>query len=149
LAAVASGWRLSAIYRRQTGQYLTVTTGVDRALTGFVNQRPNQILENPYGDGSLRNYLNPAAFAQPALGSISGVGRNNILGPAFWQFDVALSRIFQTRESQRLELRAEAFNVTNSLRRGNPGLNFNNSTFGQITTALDARVMQFAVKYLF
>jgi hypothetical protein len=101
------------------------------------------------GDGSLKNYLNPAAFAQPALGTLSSLARNNILGPAFWQFDAALSRIFEIRENQRLEVRAEAFNVTNSLRRGNPNLTLNNSTFGQITTSQDARVMQFALKYVF
>jgi hypothetical protein len=149
LRTIASGWRLSTIYRLQSGPYLTATTGTDRALNGFTNQRPNQVLENPLGDGSLRTYLNPGAFTQPATGTISGIGRNNIEGPGTWQFDLALSRIFQLRESQRLEFRAEAFNVMNSFRRGNPGLNLNNNTFGQITTSLDARVMQFALKYVF
>jgi hypothetical protein len=140
---------VSAIYRRQTGAYLTAITGTDRALNGFTNQRPNQILEDPYGDGSLTRYLNPLAFSQPTSGTISGVGRNNILGPSTWQFDMALARAFQILESQRLEFRAEAFNVTNSFRSGNPNLNFNNATFGRITTAQDARVMQFALKFVF
>ena len=61
---------------------------------------------------------------------------------------------------QKLEFRVEAFNVTNSLRKGNPGAAStapfisttvppNSNTFGQITTSGDARVMQFALKYVF
>jgi hypothetical protein len=46
---------------------------------------------------------------------------------------MALSRVFAVREAQKLEFRAEAFNLTNSLRPGNPATNFNQNTFGQIT----------------
>ena len=104
---------------------------------------------NPYGDKTLANYLNPAAFAQPDLGTLSTMSPRNILGPPNWQFDMALSRIFQIREAQKIELRAEAFNVTNSLRMGNPNRALNQNTFGQINTSGDARVMQFAFKYMF
>ena len=59
---------------------MTVTTGLDRALNGDAGpQRPNQILGNPYGDkSSLTNYLNPQAFAQPALGTFGNMGTFNI-----------------------------------------------------------------------
>ena len=42
--ALLSNWRLSGIYRVASGSYLTVTSGVDRSLTGIPNQRPDQIL---------------------------------------------------------------------------------------------------------
>jgi hypothetical protein len=45
--------------------------------------------------------------------------------------------------------RAEAFNFTNSLRRMDPTVSLNSNTFGQIRTAQDPRIMQFALKYLF
>jgi hypothetical protein len=80
LRAVGSGWRLSPIYRILSGGYLTVTSGLDRALVGggTSGQRANQILANPYGDKSINNYLNPAAFAQPALGTWGNVGTASI-----------------------------------------------------------------------
>jgi hypothetical protein len=151
MRVLVSDWRLSGIFRASTGRYLTIFTGLDRALTGDASvQRVNQILGDPYGDrSSLTRYLNPTAFAQPDLGRISNMSPNNIAGPGTWQFDMALSRTFQVRENQRLEFRGEAFNVTNSLVRDNPTTTFNSNTFGQITSSLNARIMQFALKYVF
>jgi hypothetical protein len=160
LRKLATGWRLSGIYRWSSGQPLNVESGVDRTLTGVLRQRPNQIQANPYGDRSgrpLTQWLNPAAYALPDLGTYGNVGYNSIVGPSTWSFDVALSRTFNLREQQRLELRAEAFNITNSFRPsvagggfgGNPLVTLSNSTFGQIRNALDPRILQFAVKYVF
>ncbi len=73
---------------------------------------------------------------------------------------MALSREFPIREAYRLEIRAEAFNLTNSFRAGislpsllagASGVNttFGTPTFGQITSALDPRIMQLAMKFSF
>ena len=77
------------------------------------------------------------------------MGPSSLVGHATWQFDAALSRVFRLHEIQSLEARAEAYNVTNSLRPGNPNTGLNQGTFGQITTALDPRILQFALKYIF
>ena len=150
LRMLGTGWQLSTIYRQSSGTYLTISTGLDRVLSGqSANQRPNQVLENPFLDRNSLNYLNPRAFAQPAIGTIGNMRPANIVGPGTWQLDFGLSRIFKPRETQKLEFRAEAFNVTNSLRKGNPNTTLNSNTFGQITTSSDARIMQFALKYSF
>jgi hypothetical protein len=149
LRNAVSGWRLSGIYRWSAGAPLTITSGTDRVLNGVQNQRAQRILTNPFGSGTLTNYLNPNAFAVPALGSLGNMGPYTVRGPNQWSFDVALSRVFNLRESHRLEVRAEAYNVTNSLRRGNPVTILNSAIFGQINTSGDPRIMQFALKYLF
>jgi len=153
LRRLATGWRLSGIYRYSTGNWLTALLGEDRALMGDSRagvQRPQQVLGNPYGDrNSLNNYLNPSAFARPAVGTLGNMRPTNIEAPGTWQWDVALSRDFQFGEAQRLEFRGEAFNVTNSLRAGTPEVNFRNSRFGQITSSREARIMQFVMKYVF
>lgn len=153
LRLLATGWRLAGIYRRSAGSPLDGGAGIDRALTGTPGQRAHQILENAYGDrsaGPLTHYLNPAAFAQPALGTLGNLGRNSLRGPAQWSFDLALSRIFSVREGERLEFRAEAYNVTNSFRPTNPATNFNSlRTFGEIRNSGDPRILQFALKYVF
>jgi hypothetical protein len=149
LRMVASNWRLSPIVKIMTGSYFSITTSTDRALNGTPTQKVNQILADPYGKKTVDNYLNPNAFAQPASGTIGNVGRGSVRGPGTWQFDVSLSRTFQVREEQRIEFRAEAFNVTNSVHWGNPVTNLNSGNFGQITSASDPRIMQFALKYIF
>ena len=52
-------------------------------------------------------------------------------------------------ETQRMEFRADAYNLTNSFRPGNLNAALNNNTFGQIRTSQDPRIMQFALKYVF
>jgi len=152
LRLIGTGWRISGIYRYSTGAYLTLLSGLDRALNSVASQRPNQVVANPYGQKTIANYLNPLAFIQPDLGTVGAMGPRNIEGPAFWTLDTAIARSFQIREGQRLEFRAEAYNLTNSFRAGTtnaPVATLNSGQFGQITTALDPRLLQFAMKLIF
>jgi hypothetical protein len=150
LRAVASDWRLSGILTARSGSWLTVTTTNDLAFTGVPGQRVNQVSDKPYGDKSLTNYLNFAAFALPAPGTLGNYRRNSLTGPGFWQVDMALARLLRLHEAQTLELRVESFNLFNNFNWGTPVVNFNSGTFGRITTQEgDPRIMQFAVKYGF
>jgi len=155
LRAVASGWKFSPIFKILSGDYFSITTSNDQALNGLSglltnsSQRVNQILPDPYGDKSAGNFLNPAAFALPALGTLSNMGASSVRGPGSWQFDMALSRAFRVREAQRVEFRAEAFNLTNSFRMNDPTTVLNSTVFGQVTFAKDPRIMQFVLKYVF
>jgi hypothetical protein len=147
---LGTGWRLSGIYRFSTGDFMTIATGLDRALTGEVgNQRARQVNVNPFADRNSLTYLNINAFEQPVLGTVGNMRPGNIVGPSYFSLDLALARNFQVRENQRFEFRAEAFNITNSLRRMDPTASLNSNTFGQIRNALDPRIMQFALKYVF
>jgi hypothetical protein len=151
LRVLMTGWRLSGIYRYSAGSPMTISAGSDRALIGIGNQRANQLLENPYGASAepLANFINPSAFSIPELGTLGAAGRSNIQGPSTWAFDMSVSRIFRFRETQRLEFRAEAYNVTNSFRPGSPNTSVNNANFGVIRSSLDPRILQFALKYVF
>ena len=156
--ALAGDWRIALSGRVMSGTWFNATTGLDRALSQTPNQRPLQVSENVYADDKSADlWLNPAAFAQPALGTYSDIGVNNLLGPKAVMFDVALTRLvrFGTRQ---VELRAEAFNVFNIVNLANPNANLNSPDFGKIhvgTTGTaggslgQPRIMQFAVKYLF
>ncbi|MBI4263577.1 MAG: TonB-dependent receptor [Acidobacteria bacterium] len=147
--ALLSGWRISGIFRASSGNWLNITVTGDPARTGFGAQRPNRVLDDPYGDKSANTFLNPAAFAQPALGTFGDLPRNAVEGPRHWTLDASLVRAFRFNAAQRLEVRVEAFNLLNRTQLGNPVTNLNSPTFGRILSAGDPRIMQFAVKYAF
>jgi hypothetical protein len=169
LRMLASGWQISPIIRLQSGPYMTVNSGLDQALTGqTAYERVNQVLADVYQPNRTPNsYLNPAAFAQPALGTYGNLGTNNILAPGSIYINAGVTRTFKIRERQSLQFRFEAFNIPNHTNWGPPnGLSgngtatsnagfitpaaaFNNPNFGKILSADDPRIMQGALKYVF
>jgi hypothetical protein len=168
LKLAASNWQLSPLVKIRTGQYITVLTGVDNALNGTVTQRPNQVLANPYlPNRSVNGWLNPAAFANPAPGTYGNLGNNNLIGPKYFQLDVAVSRTFSIAEKKTLQLRGEVFNLPNYVNFGSPVSTLNSTgTFGKIQSDIpgtgvvdaggnagvgagDPRIMQFALKFVF
>ncbi len=81
LGRLASDWRLSVINEHRTGEALNLNTGIDNELNGensFSFEEPNQLLKNPHGSGL--NFLNPAAFGTPALGTYGNVGVYSLHG---------------------------------------------------------------------
>jgi len=160
---VGSGWKVAGFYRAYSGAPVNVTTSVDVLQSGASGQRPN-LVADPYGTNAFTQYLIPGSFAAATAGTLGNLGRFALTGPTYWNVDMALSRAFRIRERQSIEVRAEAFNLTNSLRLGNPTTNFNSTLFGKITSTYsnsngtgpqngassnDSRVMQFAMKYVF
>ena len=162
---LASGWKVSGIYRAMSAPLVTVGLSTDNSLTGVfgpaANLRPNYAGGNTLCDNpSPSCWINAAAFAVPAPGTFGNLGRSAIKAPKFWQFDMALSRQFRIREGQTLEFRGEAFNLTNSQRSGisppslqsgasGVNLTFGSPGFGTVTSSLDPRIMQVAAKITF
>jgi hypothetical protein len=154
---LASNWRVSGIYTYRSGQWINIITGQDNALTGQLNQRPNQVSDDVYGPKTLNNYLNRAAFAAPAPGTFGNVEYRSVEGPVFWTIDAAFSRLIRLGGTRNLELRVEAFNLTNHFNWGTPTTtptsgvaNLSSNQFGRITSNGGAqRIMQFGVKYGF
>ena len=149
--AVASNWRFSALYRASSGAPLTVTSGVDRALSGLGGQAADQVLDDVYLDqsGDLNSlYFDRGAFALPALGSYGNVPPFSFRGFATWSLDVALSRLFSIG-THRIEARWEVFNPFNATVPNDPTTALSSPNFGRVTTMRDPRIMQFALKYVF
>ena len=159
---LGSNWQVSAIVTIQSGVAITVLSGLDNALTGTSDQFPNLVLSSPLAANrgtENRTWLNPLAFAQPALGTFGDVSPGSISGPGLVDVDMALSRIFRIRERMSLELRGEAFNIANHVNPGDPNntgtlpggvdITLTDANFGKIVSALDPRIMQVAMKFFF
>ena len=154
LRAVASDWRLSGVLSARSGQWLNIVVSGDPAGTGIhrqaTGQRPNRVSDDVYGQQTLAQSLNPAAFAVPAPGTYGNEIHRNVQGPGFWEINLAVSRLLRFAETKNLELRMEAFNLLNNFNWGDPQVNFSSPLFGRITSqAGDPRVVQFSVKYGF
>jgi hypothetical protein len=160
LRRVGSDWRGSATVSMFSGDPITIVTGVDNALNGInsTTQYANQILPNVYGNKSFASligaganslWLNPAAFTQPAAGTLGNMAPGSVRGPGTLVFNAGLSRLFPIRERQTVELRAEAQNALNRTNFADPSGALNSNTFGRIQASGPARIMQFALKYAF
>ena len=110
------GWQLNSIITVQSGRPIGIITSNDTSGTFNFHQRPNVV---PGVDPILPHwspttgYLNPLAFAQPADGTFGDLGRNQIFGPGFWDYDFSVSKNFPLRDRLSLQFRAEFFNIFN------------------------------------
>jgi hypothetical protein len=155
--AVLGGWRYSPIFMAHTGTPVNVTRGTNPAsiLPGLrpdVSGDPNI----PRGDRSIYHWFNTAAFSVPS--NIAGnsflpgdARRNLVIGPAYVNLDSSLAKDFKIAEKYTLDVRAEAFNTSNTVHLGGPDSSFSSGTFGQINRVLGStnREAQLAAKIIF
>jgi hypothetical protein len=149
---IASNWRVSGIYNAASGPWLNITTGQDNSGNGLNSQRPNKVSDDVYGAKTVGAYLNRAAFAQPAPGTFGDLPIYAVKGPGRWTIDLAISRTVNLTSTQNVELRLEAFNITNHFNYDVPATNLNLGTFGRITRLAPGtapRILQFGLKYGF
>jgi len=156
LRLVAGGWQWTGLFTTRTGEPLNVTISPDQAFSGTGNQRPNVVgsptLSGGRGlDTELTEWFNIAAFALPAAGTFGNAGRDVITAPGTANVNAGLFKTFPLplREGTKIEFRSEFFNLFNRVNLSNPNTTFASSTFGRITSAGSARVLQFALKLLF
>ena len=159
-STIAGGWSLQWIATVQDGQPFTVACSATTAAGLGCNalKVPGQSL---YTDSNkVAHFLNASAFANPSSSATGlaalGGSPTQVAGPAYRRLDLSLFRKIALVDQVRLELRAEAFNITNTPNFSAPGssnapagsLNFTSpSTFASITSTRDnSRQLQFAGK---
>lgn len=79
-------------------------------------------------------------------GELGTLGLRTIEGPGNWFLDANIQKSVLIAESKRLTFRVDASNVLNHPTPGNPSLNINSGTFGQITTKEGSRTVQAQVR---
>ncbi len=145
-------WSLTGILTLQSGVPVAVTQATNtNAFAGFGIQRPN-LVGGPTLSSAQRTvsrWFDTGAFSTAPQFTVGSASRNPVRGPGYRNLDVALARRVPIHGASAIELRAEAFNLTNMPALGAPNGTFGSPAFGTITTALDPRVIQFAVKFLF
>ncbi|HZT31874.1 MAG TPA: carboxypeptidase regulatory-like domain-containing protein [Bryobacteraceae bacterium] len=155
LARAAFGsWEMSGIWTVQSADALTILAGKDQSQTALGQDRAE--ISGPAQGGTACgsaapcvNFLNPASFHQPAIGTFGNVGRNSVNGPGLFNWDMACMKNFPFHERFRFQLRAEFFNIFNTVNFADPSTTLSSAGFGSIRAANDPRISQLALKFYF
>jgi Carboxypeptidase regulatory-like domain len=157
------GWQLNAIVTLTTGTPFTVTAP-DESSTGGSHQSRANCIADPYtgassdpsqiaGGTAPGFFLNPTAFAIPALGTFGTCAPRSFHGPGLENADLSVFKDFVFTERFRMQFRSEFFNALNHPNFGNPSASIAASSigsFGKVTSTItDPREIQFALKLYF
>jgi Carboxypeptidase regulatory-like domain/TonB dependent receptor len=142
--AILKGWAVDGIVQASSAPPIDVTAFNTQPSPGFFVLQANVVPGQPYWipdpTQPSGRALNPAAFSEPAPGTMGDFPRNSLRSPySIDQTDLALRRRFNLTERLKLDLRAEYFNVFNHPMFGAPGLYQPNSevglaNFGKVST---------------
>ena len=149
---LAGGWEIAGIVKLQSGLPLAISQITNfNAFAGFGTERPNRVGDPnlPSGQRSLSRYFKTGALTQAPQFSIGNSSRNPVRGPGYQDADLLVGKAFALSESLHLEFRTEVFNVSNTPPLGAPNMVLGNPAFGTITSALDPRVFELALKLSF
>ncbi len=117
-----------------------------------INHNPRSGLRSATGVGQ---WVNPAAFTTPPVGTIGTANRNPFYGPGLNFWDMALEKNVHLTESMYFQLRLETFNSFNHANFAAPVDVVGNQKFGQIVTVQGittngaGRVVQLGGKFYF
>jgi len=154
--AVLGGWQWSGILTAKSGLPISIgpVTGVGAGVNGF-NQRPNIVpgVSPVPANQSIADWINPAAFSQPAPYTLGDCPRflSNFHAPQYFDWDMGIQKYWNFSEHKRLQFRFEMFNALNHPDFMEPNNSLGNvgHGFGAITGAYPARSVQVAGKFYF
>ena len=94
-------------------------------------------------------WFDTSNFSAPPAATFGNLGRYISGGPGFPNLDGSLFKKIPLRERVGLEIRAEAFSLTNTAQFGNPDTGLGNANFGKVKGAGGARSVQLGAKITF
>jgi hypothetical protein len=149
--AVLGGWQWSGIMTAKAGLPLSIQPADNNTGGIGFNQRPNLVpgVSLVPQNQSIANWINPAAFAQPAPFTFGDAPRflSDLRGPRYFNWDMGVQKWWKFTETKRFQFRFEMFNALNHPNFFEPDTNLGDSNFGTINAAYPARSLQFAGKF--
>jgi hypothetical protein len=167
---IIGNWQVVSVFTFASGAPLSVTESCSSAITYNIIDAscyPNIAtgatsawttgLPAP-GTGGLNpattHYLNAAAFTAITPGTYGDAPRMaplNLFGYNTWDVDLSIRRVFPIRESARLTLQADAFNLPNIVNFSAPTVGtFTASSYGTVTSQANSpRKLQLSARFEF
>ena len=161
--AVLGGWRWSTIWTMQGGVPFEIKTGFNRSRqnvsSSSLGDRPNWAPgcdANKAFVGQVTQWFDVNCFVLNDLGYLGNVPARAMRGPGLFTSDWSMTKNFSLGGGRRIEVQAQAFNITNRANFRVPAASLwqnattRNPNAGRITaTVTPARQVQFGVKYVF
>ncbi len=170
LGVLLNGYSLSTLASFNSGAPFTITTGSDKNLDGYNNDRPNMVPGvNPFLSPHRSRFVasqawfNTAAFvANCPTGTTgcttTGIGpggadgntpRDSLRAPGYRDVDLGVSRTFKFERGMGLTFRADATNAFNMVSLNAPTASLSSGNNGKITGAASPRLIQVGARISF
>lgn len=137
---ILGGWSLSGIFNYNSGQFVRFGAAVVEGDPAIDNPTRDRYWDTSKFKGPL-----PAFTPRTNPWQYPGV-----TGPRFMNVDATLSKFFPLSGRTRLEVKMEAYNLTNSFMAAMPNANVTSSLFGRSTGQLNrGRELQYTLRLHF
>jgi len=161
------GFQFNVIITAESGRPLVFSGANNQGIATRPNILPGVSVKLAHP--SKEKWFNTAAFVNPADYTFGNAPRaySHARGPSQTNFDMSVFKTTPIEKGARLEFRVEAYNALNHTQLGQPNTAFvagaaadpanptagggvnTSSTFGTITSALSARIVQLGAKVIF
>ena len=149
IKAVLGGWSIGGLFLHQSG--FALSPGMSLSTQGLAS-RPNQVAAFQK-IGKLNEWFNndptTGIFQAPAFGFYGDARNGTIRGPGYTSFNASVYKTFPIHDRLNLQVRAEAFNALNHPNFRNVDTGLGDGSYGQVNSAGDPRIMEFAMKLNF
>ena len=129
-SAWTRGWQIATIVQSQSGNPVNIVTS-NATLNGVPNTVRPDLVAPIRIIGSVDQWFDPASFA--AVNRFGNLGRNAVIGPAFHNTDLSVTKVLTMAQRCRLQLRADVFDLFNHPNFGPPGNVVGTPTFAKIS----------------
>lgn len=134
----------------QSGMPRDVTVNGDPAGIGTTGgQRPNVSGSWDLDNRTTQKWFNTLVFTVPTAGKWGTLGKNALRRPGANNWDLSLQKFFSFTEQVRLSFRLEMYNAPNHVNYWDVAATVGNSNFGQVSSFLDMRIIQMALRLQF
>jgi len=149
---VVGGWTVSTTGTLQSGPPFSVTTQTNTTNAFSAGSLRANVLRNPNlpsGERSVARWFDTSAFAQPASYTFGNQGIGLLRGGGTINLDAGVMRDFRFAERITFQLRGESFNLFNHTNFSLPGLTYQGSGFGVISSSGPSRQIQVGARVTF
>ena len=150
LRHVFGNWETTGIWSVQSGYPFTPSTS--RRTNNGTGGRPDRTCDGELSNPSIDRWFDTSCFVTPEIYTYGNSGRTILRGDGWWNFDLGLFRNIPLQalgDGGAFQVRLEAFNLFNHPNFGLPVRNVRSGARGTVSSASEARQLQFGFRLVF